>query len=452
MFSDEDRRRAVDLYFTQGMTIRKVVARLGYPSEGALANWVRSDPRYERAGKRSYTLECKVRAARRALAGESPTAVARDVGCRATSVCQWARLYESEGTLGLMSARNAPTPATPGDGMEACGEDELRARLEALRLENAVLRETIKVLKVDGPRHDPAELTNRERTRVVDALGDEFGLDGVLGSMGLARSTYYYQRAVIKAGDKYAGLRERIRVLFEKGGRVWGYRAIHAMLRRDGADPLAVSEKVVRRIMGEEGLRPVYLRKPKAWSSYKGELSLAPANLAERDFHAERPNELWLTDVARFTMDGCKCWLSPVIDCFDGMVVAWRLSPSPDAAMSEGMPFDAVAALRDGEHPIIHSDRGCHYRWAGWIRICADNGLTRSMGAKGRSPDNAAAEGLFGRLKNEFFHCRDWKGVTYEQFHERLAAYLTHYNETRIKKSPGWQSPVQYRKSLGLVA
>ena len=105
-----------------------------------------------------------------------------------------------------MSARNAPTPATPGDGMEACGEDELRARLEALRLENAVLRETIKVLKVDGPRHDPAELTNRERTRVVDALRDEFGLDAVLGSMGLARSTYYYQRAVIKAGDKYACL------------------------------------------------------------------------------------------------------------------------------------------------------------------------------------------------------------------------------------------------------
>ena len=344
MFSDEDRRRAVDLYFTQGMTIRKVVARLGYPSEGALVNWVRSDPRYERAGKRSYTLECKVRAARRALAGESPTAVARDVGCRATSVCQWARLYESEGTLGLMSARNAPTPATPGDGMEACGEDELRARLEALRLENAVLRETIKVLKVDGPRHDPAELTNRERTRVVDALRDEFGLDAVLGSMGLARSTYYYQRAVIKAGDKYAGLRERIRVLFEKGGRVWGYRTIHAMLRRDGADPLAVSEKVVRRIMGEEGLRPVYLRKPKAWSSYKGELSLAPANLVERDFHAERPNELWLTDVTQFTMDGYKCWLSPVIDCFDGMVVAWRLSPSPDAAIKRGH------AARRGRH------------------------------------------------------------------------------------------------------
>ena len=46
MFSMEDRRRAVDLYFTEGMTIRKVIAELGYPSEGALVKWVREDPRY----------------------------------------------------------------------------------------------------------------------------------------------------------------------------------------------------------------------------------------------------------------------------------------------------------------------------------------------------------------------------------------------------------------------
>lgn len=172
----------------------------------------------------------------------------------------------------------------------------------------------------------------------------------------------------------------------------------------------------------------------------------------DRDFHAGRPNELWLTDVTQFTMDGYKCWLSPVIDCFDGMVVAWRLSRSPDAAMSEGMLLDAVATLGDGERPTVHSDRGCHYRWPGWIRICEDHGLTRSMSAKGRSPDNAAAEGFFGRLKNEFFHCRDWKGVDYDEFHERLAAYLNYYNETRIKKSLGWKSPAQYRRSLGLVA
>lgn len=98
------------------------------------------------------------------------------------------------------------------------------------------------------------------------------------------------------------------------------------------------------------------------------------------------------------------------------------------------------------------SDRGCHYRWDEWIRICEEHGLIRSMSAKGCSPDNAAAEGFFGRLKNELFYGRDWRGVGYEEFRERLAAYLTHYNETRIKKSLDWMSPVQYRRSLGLAA
>ena len=105
-----------------------------------------------------------------------------------------------------------------------------------------------------------------------------------------------------------------------------------------------------------------------------------------------------------------------------------------------------------GEAPVIHSNRGCHYRWPEWIRICKGHGLIRSMSAKGCSPDNAAAEGFFGRLKNELFYGRDWRGVGYEEFRERLAAYLTHYNETRIKKSLDWMSPVQYRRSLGLAA
>lgn len=451
MFSMEDRRRAVDLYFTQGMTIRKVVAELGYPSEGALAKWVRGDPRFTGACRRSYTLECKTNAARRALGGESLAVVARDVGCTPTSVYQWMRRYQSEGILGLMDARNVPMPAGP---VPAAGDDveELRRQVEALRLENAVMRETIRVLKADDPRLDPSMLTNRERTRVVDAIRSEFGLAACLDAVGLKRGTYYYERGAIAAGDKYAALRARVKALFEDGGRVWGYRTIHRMLRLDKTDPLVVSEKIVRRIMREEGLTPVYLKHPKRWSSYKGEITKAPANLVERDFHAEAPNMLWVTDVTQFTMDGYKCWLSPVVDCFDGMVVSWTLSRSPDAAMAERMLLDAVATLRDGERPVVHSDRGCHYRWPGWIRICEENGLTRSMSAKGCSPDNAAAEGFFGRLKNEFLHGRDWRGVGFEEFRERLAAYLTHYNETRIKKSLGWMSPMQYRRSLGLAA
>lgn len=259
----------------------------------------------------------------------------------------------------------------------------LRRQVEALRLENAVMRETIRVVKAGDPRLDPSMLTNRERTRVVDAIRGEFGLARALQATGLKRSTYYYERGVVAAGDKHAALRARVRRLFESGGRVWGYRTIHRMPRLDETDPLVVSEKVVRRIMREGAMRPVYLKRPKRWSSYAGEIGEAPANLVERDFHADAPNMLWVTDVTRFTMDGYKCRLSPVVDCFDGMVVSWTLSRSPNAGMADRMLLDAVATLRDGEHPIIHSDRGCHYRWDEWIRIRGEHGLIRSMSAKG---------------------------------------------------------------------
>ncbi|RDC46309.1 hypothetical protein CQJ32_07220 [Adlercreutzia equolifaciens subsp. celatus] len=84
--------------------------------------------------------------------------------------------------------------------------------------------------------------------------------------------------------------------------------------------------------------------------------------------------------------------------------------------------------------------------------ICDRSGVVRSMSRKGCSPDNAAMEGFFGRLKNELFYHRDWKVVMMEEFIELLNGYLCYYNESRLKESLGWMSPNQYRRSLGLAA
>lgn len=104
-----------------------------------------------------------------------------------------------------------------------------------------------------------------------------------------------------------------------------------------------------------------------------------------------------------------------------------------------------------GEAPVIHSDRGCHYRWPEWIRICTEHGLTRSMSAKGCSPDNAAAEGFFGRLKQEFFHKRSFRGVTIDEFTVMLDEYMVWYRDKRIKTEYG-MSIMDKRIQLGLVA
>ena len=167
----------------------------------------------------------------------------------------------------------------------------------------------------------------------------------------------------------------------------------------------------------------------------------------ERNFHADAPNKLWLTDITEFKLPSEeKAYLSPVIDCYDGLVVAWRIGRRPNAALANGS-WRTRAGRSPGPAPGLPLGQGCHYRWPGWIGICEGNGLTRSMSKKGCSPDNSACEGFFGRLKNEFFYHRDWSGVAVESFMELLDEYIRFYNERRKKQSLGWMSPMQYRIS-----
>ena len=162
-------------------------------------------------------------------------------------------------------------------------------------------------------------------------------------------------------------------------------------------------------------------------------------------------NEKWLTDITEFAIPAGKVYLSPIVDCFDGLLVNWNISTSPDALLVNSMLDDVAKLLSVGEKPIIHSDRGVHYRWPGWIDRMEKNGFIRSMSKKGCSPDNSACEGVFGRIKNEMFYNADWSGVNISEFIGILNDYLYWYNEKRIKKSLGYLSPIEYRHRLGLV-
>ena len=146
-----------------------------------------------------------------------------------------------------------------------------------------------------------------------------------------------------------------------------------------------------------------------------------------------------------------KVYLSPVIDCYDGMPVPGRSARARTPSWPTGC--SATRAPRSGTGSVRSStaDRGCHYRWPGWISICRENGLTRSMSAKGCSPDNAAAEGFFGHLKQEFFHGRSFTGVTIEGFVEQLDGVHALVSGRAIKLAFG-TSIAKRRRELGLMA
>ena len=127
-----------------------------------------------------------------------------------------------------------------------------------------------------------------------------------------------------------------------------------------------------------------------------------------------------------------------------------QVGRSPNAALVNTMLDQAIAVLPEEQRPIIHTDRGCHYRWPGWIERMERAGLTRSMSQKGCSPDNSACEGFFGRLKNEMFYGRSWVGISLDDFVRELDDYINWYNSKRIKLSLGGVSPLEYRHKLGL--
>ena len=463
MYSKEQKDIALHLYH-QTKSVTETIRILGYPTRRNLYTWMKEEHLPPKIRKdypivdnppehpRNPPIAIKLNAIHRCFElGENIKYVSEDIGYSRASIYQWRKRYIKEGTLGLMNTKNVtPEKLKEGtkDDINISTDDikQLKSQMQDMQLEIDILKETINVLKKD-PDIDQSALSNREKAVIIDVLKNRYSLPQLLQKLQLSRSSYYYQEKAIKQEDKYKHLRGKIIRLFGENKSRYGYRRIHALLKRED---IVVSEKVVRRIMKEEQLI-VKIKRTRKYNSYQGEVTPAVDNIVNRDFSADKPNEKWLTDITEFAIPAGKIYLSPIVDCFDGLLVTWNISTAPDASLVNSMLENAIATLSPTERPILHSDRGVHYRWPGWINIMETHGLIRSMSKKGCSPDNSACEGVFGRIKNEMFYNTDWSGVNISEFINILNDYLQWYNEKRIKKTLGYLSPMEYRHTLGLA-
>lgn len=449
MYGEVERQRAVDAYFEWDIGLKATVGRLGgRPGMNALAGWVRADPRFRsRRGRPRTPAEVRNAVAVAYRGGKGLRETAREYGVSKASVERWADEYGSLVQAGptmegaLMATDNADD-GLPDDPAT------LKRMIRDQQLELDVMREVVDLVKKD-PAADPRRLTNRERTMIVDRLRPTYSLTCLASRLGLALSCYHYHHGRL-GHDKHVWLRPLVRAVFEGSNERYGSRRIHAALRHDG---VTVSEKVVRRIMRQEGLEARSSRKSLHYSSYLGECSPAPENLLNRDFHAGAPNQKWLTDITEIKASDGKVYLSPVLDCFDGRIVAFSAGRHPTAELANSSLEKAIATLPScGWRPVVHSDRGCHYRWPGWIGLMEKAGLRRSMSRKGCSPDNSAMEGFFGRMKTEATYPEHWEKLTVEQVTAKTREYIDWHNTTRIKAGLDYQSPDQHRRTLGLMA
>lgn len=353
MFSPEERQRAVDLYFTTPMTTAQVVEYLGYPTGQCLERWLAKDPRYAgHMAKPIIPLETRTKAIELVLGGMQQKQAARRLGVSIGAVHNWVKAYREGGMAALQArnrnaAQNGKTASAPcrsrdaGDGND--DTETLRRRVEELELENALMREVAEVVKKD-PGANLRRLSNREKTLLIDRLRPAYSLNSMICLLGIAPSSYHYHHTRLGV-DKYSGFRTEVAEAFAASKGRYGYRRIKAMLRT------GVSEKMIRRIMAEDGL-VAHVPKRRRYSSYEGETTPAPGNLVKRDFTAEAPNEKRLTDITEIKARDGKVYLSPMIDCHDGKIVAYTAGFSPNAELANGMLVKAAETLPEGARPL----------------------------------------------------------------------------------------------------
>ena len=447
-YSSVQKEAAVNYYISHGKNVQLTIRKLGYPCSTVLRQWIKEFAPEEKTNCTSggntirYPREVK-EAAVLALCTRTTSAkdVAKEYNVTREGLYNWKKQLLGSGDAYQMKQRISNNSDKSCDDVIT-----LQQEVHRLKLERDVLEKAIDLLKKEMGA-DVTTLSNRDKAIVISTLVGDYTLVELLSHFKMAKSSYYYQLEAMKRTDKHLEERRIIIEIFINSRETYGYRRVHISLNRKG---IKLSEKIVRRIMNEEGL---HVRKPrkKKYCSYQGEISPSVPNLINRVFHADKPNEKWLTDITEFGLPTGKVYLSPIIDCFDGMPVSWSIGTSPDSELVNSMLDKAIETLKPGETPIIHSDRGAHYRWPEWIKKTKDASLIRSMSKKGFSPDNSACEGFFGRIKNEMFYDRDWSTVTQAEFIDILDEYLHWYIEERIKLPLGGMSPLEYRNKLGVA-
>ena len=196
--------------------------------------------------------------------------------------------------------------------------------------------------------------------------------------------------------------------------------------------------------MVKNNLVPIVRRKRK-YSSYKGTVGKVADNLINRNFDADKPNMKWYTDVTEFNLRGEKIYLSPILDGFNGEIISYNISKSPNLEqiydmLKKGFNHDNLEGL------IFHSDQGWQYQHISYIIKLKEKGILQSMSRKGNSMDNGLMENFFGILKTEMFYDQKSNYNSIDELTSAINEYIYYYNHDRIKEKLKGLSPVKYRQ------
>jgi transposase InsO family protein len=297
-------------------------------------------------------------------------------------------------------------------------------------------------------------------TAFIDEFREEFGVEPICRALPIAPSTYHARKAAARDLSRAsartlrdADLKDKIRKIWSDNRKLYGARKIWHALKRDG---VRVARCTVERLMREMWLRGV-VRGKKVITTNPDTTRPCPDDKVNREFRADRPNQLWVSDFTYVPTWSGTVYVAFVIDVFARRIVGWRVSTS----MTTQFVLDALEQAIWQRKPhgnkslIHHSDRGSQYLSIKYTERLADADVDPSVGSVGDSYDNALAESVIGLFKTEVIKqlgpWRTMQDVEWETMH-----WVDWYNTERLLGSIAYIPPAEaerrYLDQMPLVA
>jgi transposase InsO family protein len=280
----------------------------------------------------------------------------------------------------------------------------------------------------------------------IDEHREEHGVEPICSQLPIAPSTYFEQKAreadpsklparVIRDRD----LCEQIEQIWKENFGVYGARKVWRQLKREGSK---VARCTVERLMRRMGLQGV-VRGKKRRTTVRDEALAKPADLVDRNFHADGPNRLWVADITYVATWQGFAYVAFVTDVFSRRIVGWRVSRSLRSDLALDALEQALHAREDLDRLIHHSDHGVQYLSIRYTERLAQAGIEASVGSVGDSYDNALAETINGLYKAEVIHPNGpWRSVEEVEF--ATLTWVDWFNYKRLLEPIGHVPPAEF--------
>lgn len=226
-----------------------------------------------------------------------------------------------------------------------------------------------------------------------------------------------------------------------------GYRRIRDTLAHDYN--ININDKTVLKICRQEQIKSTIKYAPHSCTRSEKSPAYLAENLLQRDFHADRPGEKWVTDVSEFAVtlpepDSSgnlkreKLYLSAILDLFDRRIISYVIGKQNNNELVFETFRQAVIKYPDA-HPLFHSDRGFQYTNKTFHNMLEEAGMTQSMSRVGCCTDNGAMEGFWGILKRERYYKHTFANI--QELINMIHDYIHYYNNERVQRKLGVMTP-----------